>query len=54
MIDLVGFPIHLAFGERELAKGVIKITPCNQELFAVAPEEAIAKVPEMITEEFSR
>lgn len=54
MIDLVGFPIRLAPGELGLAKVVVEITPRNQEMFTVAPEEAIAKVLEMITESFNR
>lgn len=48
--DLVGFPIRLAVGERGLAKGVVEIKPREGEMFTIAPEEAIAKVLEMITE----
>lgn len=48
--DLVGFPLRLAVGERGLAKGVVEIKPRDGEMFTVTPEEAIAKVLEMITE----
>lgn len=46
--DLVGFPIRLAIGERGLAKGVVEIKPRDQEMFTVSPEEAVAKVLELI------
>ena len=47
--DLVGFPIRLAIGERGLAKGVVEIKPRDQEMFTIPPEEAVAKVLELVT-----
>jgi len=46
--DLVGFPIRIAVGERGLAKGVVEIKPRDQEMFTVSPEEAVAKVMELV------
>ena len=46
--DLVGFPIRLAIGEKSLAKGEVELKPRGGELLAVKPEDAVARVLEII------
>jgi prolyl-tRNA synthetase len=46
--DLVGFPLRLAIGEKGLAKGVVEIKPRGGEMLTVAPEQATAKLLELI------
>ena len=46
--DLVGFPLRLAIGEKGLAKGVVEIKPRGGELLTLAPEQATAKLLELL------
>jgi prolyl-tRNA synthetase len=46
--DLVGFPLRLAIGEKGLAKGVVEIKPRGGELMALAPDEAVSKLLELL------
>ena len=46
--DLVGFPLRLGIGEKGLAKGVVEIKPRGGEMLALPPEQATAKLLEMI------
>ena len=46
--DLVGFPIRLAIGEKSLAKGEVELKQRGGELLAVKPEDAVARVMEII------
>jgi prolyl-tRNA synthetase len=48
--DLVGFPIRIGVGEKSLAKGEVEIKPRGGALTTVKPEEAVAKVMELITQ----
>jgi len=48
--ELVGFPIRIGIGEKSLAKGEVEIKPRGGAMLAIKPEEAIAKVLELITE----
>ena len=46
--DLVGFPLRLAIGEKGLAKGVVEIKPRGGDLLTLAPEQATAKLLELL------
>jgi prolyl-tRNA synthetase len=46
--ELVGFPIRIGIGEKSLAKGEVEIKPRATALMPVKPEEAVAKVLELI------
>ena len=46
--DLVGFPVRIALGEKSLASGVVEIKPRGGELTKVAPEDAVARVLELL------
>ena len=46
--ELVGFPIRIGVGEKSLAKGVVEIKRRAGALTPTKPEEAVAKVLEMI------
>ncbi len=46
--ELIGIPLRLGVGERSLAKGVVEIKRRGGELITVKPEEAVAKVIELI------
>ncbi len=46
--DLVGFPWRLAIGEKGLAKGVVEIKPRGGEMLTVTPEQAVARMLELV------
>lgn len=46
--DLVGFPFRLAIGEKGLAKGVVEIKPRGGELTTIAPDQAVARLLELV------
>jgi prolyl-tRNA synthetase len=46
--ELVGFPIRVGIGEKSLAKGEVEIKPRGGAMLAIMPEEAAAKVLELI------
>jgi prolyl-tRNA synthetase len=46
--ELIGIPIRIAIGEKSLAKGEVEIKVRGGALTLVKPEEAVAKVVEMI------
>jgi prolyl-tRNA synthetase len=46
--ELVGFPIRVGIGEKSLAKGEVEIKPRGGAMLAIKPEEAAAKVLELI------
>lgn len=46
--DLVGFPFRLAIGEKGLAKGVVEIKPRGGEMITVAPDQAVAKLLDLM------
>ncbi len=46
--ELVGFPIRIGIGEKSLAKGEVEIKPRGGAMLAIKPEEAVAKVMELI------
>jgi prolyl-tRNA synthetase len=46
--ELIGIPFRIGVGERSLAKGVVEIKRRGGELITVKPEEAVAKVIELI------
>jgi len=48
--ELVGFPIRIGIGEKSLAKGEVEIKPRNGAMIAAKPEEAVAKVLQLIRE----
>jgi prolyl-tRNA synthetase len=48
--ELVGFPIRIGIGEKSLAKGEVEIKPRSGALIATKPDEAIAKVLQLIRE----
>jgi prolyl-tRNA synthetase len=52
--DLVGFPIRIGVGEKSLAKGEVEIKPRGGALMSVKPEEAVAKVLELIAQMMPR
>jgi len=48
--ELVGFPIRIGIGEKSLAKGEVEIKPRGGAMLAIKPEEAVAKVLELIAQ----
>ena len=46
--ELVGFPIRIGIGEKSLAKGEVEIKPRGGAMLPTKPEEAVAKVLELI------
>jgi len=46
--ELIGIPIRIGVGEKSLAKGVVEIKPRGGVLLPVKPEEAVAKVLELL------
>src|SRR5437868_14180828 len=46
--ELIGIPIRIAIGEKSLAKGEVEIKVRAGALTPVKPEEAVAKVMELI------
>ena len=46
--DLVGFPIRIAIGEKSLAKGEIEVKVRGAELVAVAKEQAVPHVLQLL------
>ena len=46
--ELVGFPIRIGIGEKSLAKGEVEIKPRAGAMIPTKPEEAVAKVLELI------
>jgi prolyl-tRNA synthetase len=46
--ELVGFPIRIGVGEKSLAKGEVEIKPRGGAMLAIKPEDAVAKVMELI------
>ena len=46
--DLIGFPIRIGIGEKSLAKGEVEIKLRGGGVTPVKPEEAVAKVLELI------
>ena len=46
--ELVGFPIRLGIGEKSLAKGEVELKLRGGALTALKPEEAVAKILELI------
>ena len=48
--ELVGFPIRIGIGEKSLAKGEVEIKPRGGAMLAIKPEEAVARVLELITQ----
>jgi prolyl-tRNA synthetase len=46
--ELVGFPIRLGIGEKSLAKGEVELKLRGGALTAVKPEEAVARILELI------
>jgi prolyl-tRNA synthetase len=48
--ELIGIPFRIGVGDRSLAKGVVEIKRRGGELITVKPEEAAAKVIELISQ----
>ncbi len=48
--ELVGFPIRIGIGEKSLAKGEVEIKPRAGAMLATKPEDAVAKVLQLIKE----
>jgi prolyl-tRNA synthetase len=46
--DLVGFPIRVGIGEKSLAKGEVEVKPRAGALIPTKPDDAVAKVLELI------
>ena len=46
--ELVGFPIRIGIGEKSLGRGEVEIKPRNGAMLAAKPEEAVAKVLELL------
>ena len=50
--DLIGIPLRLTLGEKNLKKGLVEIKKRRTgEIFLVKKEEAVSKVKEMIVQE---
>jgi prolyl-tRNA synthetase len=53
--DLIGIPLRLTLGEKNLRKGLVEIRKRRTgEILLLKKEEAISKVKEMIAEEMER
>ncbi|MBI5775129.1 MAG: proline--tRNA ligase [Verrucomicrobia bacterium] len=46
--ELIGIPLRVGIGEKSLAKGEVEIKPRGGALSAVKPDEAVAKVMELL------
>src|SRR5277367_3444531 len=48
--DLVGFPLRIAIGEKSLAKGQVELKVRGGALTPISPEEAVARVMSLLSE----